>query len=125
MAGFECDAKDISTVALNALWNETDRRRDAIDAARIQVRPNRARTDDVVTVGGQPAFERFIGFVRECEDHPVRIGARSGRSHRHAARNAIGTCCRLNLQAVATPFVSFAESCDFDALLFGRNDDGC
>ena len=110
------DAEHIGLIAFDALRHKADRGRDCVDTAGVEVWPDRARAYDGIPVGGQPAFQRLIGFVGEREHHPIRIGARHRGPDRHAARDTVGTGCRLDLQAIATAFIGFAERGDFGAL---------
>ena len=123
LAGLQRDAEHVGLVAFDALRHEADRRRNGFDTARIKIGPDRAGAADRIAVGRQPALHRLVGLVGEREHHPIGIGARHRRAHRHAAGYAIGACRRFNLQTVAAALVSIAERCDFDALEIGLHDD--
>ena len=123
LAGLERDAEHVCLVALDALRHEADRRRDAFDAPGVEIRPDRSRSDDGITVGCEQAFERLVGLVGECEHHPVGTGARHRGANRHAARHAILPGGGFDLQAIAAAFVGFAEIGDFNPVLIVLNRD--
>ncbi len=48
------DAKHVRPLALDPLGHKSDRRRDRLDALGVEVRPNRARSDKIVSISRQP-----------------------------------------------------------------------
>ena len=53
LAGLQRDAENVRLVAFDALRHEADRRRDAFDAAGIEIGPDRAGADDRIAIGRQ------------------------------------------------------------------------
>ena len=110
------EAEHVGTVVLDALGHVADRRRDGIDAPRVEVGPHHARAHRAVAVGGEPALDRLVGGVGQREHEPGRIGAGRRRPHGHAPRDAVGARRGLDLQRVAAPLVGLAQRGDLDAV---------
>jgi hypothetical protein len=117
------DAEDVGAIALDALGDVSHRRRHRFDALRVEIGPNRARADDAVALGSQPALDRLVGRVGQREHHPIWVRAGRLGGNGNAARHAVGRRCRLDLQAVAARVVELTQRRHLDAILVGLDDD--
>ena len=121
LARLEVRRKMSARSLLTRSGRKPDRRRDALDAARIEIGPDDARAHGVVALGREPALHGLVGGVAQREDDPVGIGARRRRAHGHAAGGAVDAGRGLDLQVVAAALVGLADGGDVDAILVGRD----
>ncbi len=113
--------EEVGALARDPFRHEPHRRRHGFDAAGVEIGPNDTRSDNGVPVSRDPALDGCIGGIAQREHNPTRIGAGRRRANRKAARRSIGIGGRLNLEAIATQFVEFAQGRDLDPSLVGRN----
>ena len=100
-AGVERQTEDIGIRRIFALGREALARGNRRDARGAKIRPDHAGADKPEMRRDDQAFDLLIRVIGQREGNPEGLRASFGGIHFNAADNAIGACCRGDLNAVA------------------------